>query len=528
MNGVFPPEPVGPDDGHDVAPGATHAVAASHATSEVTRLLSAGAHTDPPFAKAVVSELVDNRQRFAAPAYGYDAATVLGHALAARERRRRRTVAVAVCIAQWLAFGVVGGATSLGATAFWITSVIGVWGVWAACFVERLVVRQVLLVHLGRRRHPGAPVGFTGVAPVVQPGDVETYREIRREQDASAGVVYYSGYAPFVGAGRPVRRWSFACLLDGVDEDPSSRLPGSTVTRPPRRPAGEFTAEELTSHLERRLRSDLLTEVVAEDHRLRGLEVSRRFYAKAISRQPPDPAQRIDEFTRARSVSDDHYAAGREYLMVRVGSWAQELGTSVFLNVDLKGRMLYTQFHAYRLLPIKAGFHHVDALPDRITSATVWGLAGKAVGDTLGGIVDGLGWTVGLPLKLYHALRDTDRSPKAAQADHVDEASGLVDWGARVSVRELGAADGFRHFFQEMDDEKFVKIIERRTLEVILEFLEKHGVDTTEYRAFQSQALNVGILQTGGGTIVSNGVTSVGTASQATGDGHTDRRKPPA
>jgi hypothetical protein len=77
------------------------------------------------------------------------------------------------------------------------------------------------------------------------------------------------------------------------------------------------------------------------------------------------------------------------------------------------------------------------------------------------------------------------------------------------------AASGYRHFFQEMDDEKFVKIIERRTFEVILDFLEEHHVDTTEYRAQQTALLNVGILQTGSGTIVNSGATAVGTQAQA-------------
>lgn len=86
------PYPVGSDAVPPPPPGTTEP-----ALSEVTRLLSIGAQTDREFGDKVIGELVDNQHRFAAPAYGYDAATVLGHALAARQRRRARTVTL-VCV----------------------------------------------------------------------------------------------------------------------------------------------------------------------------------------------------------------------------------------------------------------------------------------------------------------------------------------------------------------------------------------------------------------------------------------------
>jgi len=65
-----------------------------YATSNLTRLLCAGARLDPVFAKQVVDVLLKNRERFAAPAYGYDAVPVLAHALATRALGRARTAAV--------------------------------------------------------------------------------------------------------------------------------------------------------------------------------------------------------------------------------------------------------------------------------------------------------------------------------------------------------------------------------------------------------------------------------------------------
>ncbi|MEE4542581.1 hypothetical protein V2S66_11465 [Streptomyces sp. V4-01] len=495
--------------------------------SEVTRLLAIGAETDPEYADRVVGELVGNSHRFAAPAYGYDAATVLGHALAARARRRARTTAVVLACVLWFLFGVLMPAMgAYGGTGFWVSSVVAVWTVWAANLFAAIVQRQVVTVQLRRSRTAGR--GFDGVAPVVAPGTPELYEKIRGDQDSTEGVVYYGGYVPFVGAGDSVRRWSFACLLERA-QPPSfpPSFPPAYVPPPGPADAGPadgkagparatdpdpFTADELTAYMEERLRSSLLDEVAAHSQRLRGLEVTRRFYAKALGSRPPVPYERLAEYRAAADEVPDHYNAAREYLCVRVGSWSQELVTSVFLNVDLKGRMIYTQFHGYHLMPIKSAYHEASRLR-RLTSGEVWSLAWRAAVEAVAGIATAAVWLLALPFALARTVWNRKDLRAAAVRHEPDEDQDLVDWGARRSVREM-ASGGYRHFFQQMDDEKFIKIIERRTFEVILDFLEDHAVDTTEYRA-QQTALNVGILQTGGGTIVNSGATAVGPQAKA-------------
>lgn len=57
---------------------------AQHRRSEATRLLSAGTYLDPAFRDTVITELVEHPERLVPPSLGYDASTVLGHALRAR------------------------------------------------------------------------------------------------------------------------------------------------------------------------------------------------------------------------------------------------------------------------------------------------------------------------------------------------------------------------------------------------------------------------------------------------------------
>ena len=74
---------------------------------------------------------------------------------------------------------------------------------------------------------------------------------------------------------------------------------------------------------------------------------------------------------------------------------------------------------------------------------------------------------------------------------------------------------GFHHFFQESDAEKYAKIVERRLLETVREFLEEHNVDTAEFREREASVLNIGIANTGGGSVVNSGAQSFGPGSKA-------------
>jgi hypothetical protein len=55
-----------------------------------------------------------------------------------------------------------------------------------------------------------------------------------------------------------------------------------------------------------------------------------------------------------------------------------------------------------------------------------------------------------------------------------------VDYGARVSVRELGQASGWGNYFQDLDWYRQLRIVQSHVLEGILDFLEEHDVDTSE------------------------------------------------
>jgi hypothetical protein len=54
---------------------------------------------------------------------------------------------------------------------------------------------------------------------------------------------------------------------------------------------------------------------------------------------------------------------------------------------------------------------------------------------------------------------------------------------------------------QTQDIIKYGRVIERRVLAAVLDFLEDHNVDVTEYRQRSLTILNAGAVATSGGTV---------------------------
>jgi hypothetical protein len=62
--------------------------------------------------------------------------------------------------------------------------------------------------------------------------------------------------------------------------------------------------------------------------------------------------------------------------------------------------------------------------------------------------------------------------------------------GARLSVRELGAARGYRTYIQRLDAEKYTKLTERLVTDAVMDYLADQGVDTSAYANSVTATIN--------------------------------------
>ncbi|WP_336216670.1 hypothetical protein [Nonomuraea sp. LPB2021202275-12-8] len=350
---------------------------------------------------------------------------------------------------------------------------------------------------ISRRLRPGTP------PPHEPSADAEVEQRLQWIGAAQHGnVTLYSGRNPFLGAGDAARAWTIAVEMDRTADARDS--PG------PVRPLVEIDPLELHTFVRERL-----AQMSARSHPAGIINLRIRDQIVATGRfnqlhgwngsgpalhplvEPgqlrpwtglPDPViaavirspqagarhyQRLDINSEGPSVLDP---AGRTVIP------AEDRGTSVtaFVHLAVEGRMLYTEFVVTVLPPVARAYRSVDELP--LSSP---------------------------PLLAYHALRGRSlylfRDIAAAplrllrmgwQAFRhrigVDDprAYTAYDYGARLSLRELGAAERADTLIQELDTFKYTKLVEERLTSAVLDFLEDKGVDTAAYRR-QATAVSV-------------------------------------
>ncbi|MGI5323669.1 hypothetical protein [Actinomadura nitritigenes] len=165
---------------------------------------------------------------------------------------------------------------------------------------------------------------------------------------------------------------------------------------------------------------------------------------------------------------------------------------SAFVYLAVEGRMLYGQFVATVLPPVREEYRIVDRLPDWDAVTLLLRTLAESWRTVLAGTL--LAWP-----RMLTTCWTMARSLVAATSSGNPARKASHDYGARISVRELFAEDGFATFVQETDVDKYMRLIERRVNEAILDYLsDECGIDVSAYRAQAGVILNQGVIMTGG------------------------------
>jgi hypothetical protein len=528
-------------------------------TDDTTRYLCVAARTDERFAERALKALFRDDLHAVAPSVGLSLRPVLLHALAERRERRIRDwgllaalVLALILSPLWTIIALLvilpaGGslARRAGESRRFRDALIAL-----AALVALLLLSVLLVNALGiapeptrSNRNPEPPVAgwlvglpwlalLTGLAmyalmvwnewrrratllreltraafrpdaaPPLPPGQAWLSERIEQmAQSESGNVTIYDGFTPFIGHGPIISTWSFA--LPTLRHDADQSTDGQKVVL--------LDIVELVAYVRDRLRT-----IALEPNELPGLILTERVFVSGegltaheelLPRRDQAPQQHLPDDALARLAAQPHGSA-RHYLCAQVPSWGGEVVASTFLHFSTDGRLLYLQCDRTILGPLWQQYHDVDRLTPMLTAAALGRLLARAASALPGAV----------PRAPVHVVRDLNfrwRWERRRTVERTIAAQDLgYNYGARFSVREEAADANYHNYFQKTDAAKHLKLIERHVLAALLDFLDEHDVDTTEFRNRQMTILNQGIIQTGGISNVGN--QAVGSEATAT------------
>jgi hypothetical protein len=520
-----------------------------------TRRLCAGTYLDRTFRQSLLHDIYNCRERRVAPSYGYDLIHVLRHAWRAWWLELARdAIAVALFVVAVLT-APLGTLLVVGLLAVWyaprtcwrvlvdacrmlrgwksfdyVVRGMGFRAKLAACGLlgSAIVVGgTVLAMRLNsqgsRLRDELTQTGLLvavfvllyAVAGIVRQwqldrlhdpsavkGDPPSRRLRTLHTQQKHTFTIYSGYRPFVGSGLERRRWSFAQRIIREKGTGQNRDEEFDPSQPP------FKTGEIVGHLKKSI-NDLKLAAHSET-RLPGLDVRDQvFIDGTYVNNVPDAL-----LDHPPPIVLDHIMAepreeARYHIACQVEAWDGELVTTVFVHISLQGLTLYVEFSTYALLPTPLPFRVIDEVGGTGLTAALR-MARRGLSE--------------LP-DVLHAPRRLLAVPKHlvtaywAQWDIKVGNLKRRDIGAQISAREIAGngvdndpdevsaprrlrrAPGETTYFQFLDVARHSKIIERRLLAAIEEFLKAKGVDTSEFARRAEAILNNGVLNTGSGTI---------------------------
>jgi hypothetical protein len=197
----------------------------------------------------------------------------------------------------------------------------------------------------------------------------------------------------------------------------------------------------------------------------------------------------------------------RHYLCVQVIDWQGELVLSIFLRFTRVGGNLFTEASYFLLPPLREKYRKIDNLrPAPDMGAATRLLLQAAVSApfllVLSPFLVG-GRLLSGPLRWYRR-RSIRRRIKTRP---------LFDYGAETSIRQQGMSPDYRRYFQKLDREMYSKIVEKRILDSIIEFLDEHNIDTSDLKDRQTSILNYGVILSGGSIKAES--LAVGTGARA-------------
>jgi hypothetical protein len=336
-------------------------------------------------------------------------------------------------------------------------------------------------------------------------------------------ITFYGGEDPFIGSGHQLdEHWSIAIKLEPAHSSRRSPLAAS-------RDGGQVIIDpvKLHKHIRERLLS-LDDPNLPFNERVSALAVSDRLVGSGFL---PWASPLVDERLRtpysyaspeAVEALIRHPQAGlRYYQQVAVsdeGPWVttrdgrevldgtdQGIAVSAFVYAAVEGHMFYLQYVRTALPPVKAAYRSIDLMPS-VSNAKFRSVILKTA---LRSFFRDIAYA---PAGIIQEIGTRRMQRRVEKASVTPDGSVAGELGAEFSLREWGAESDFDSYIEELDVEKYDKIIVRVLLEAVQDFLADNHVSVDAFSNSANSIINGDFISIGSFAGDNNNLGSGGNA----------------
>ena len=451
---------------------------------DATRYLAGATQLSIPYARDVVSKVMNEPFRALAPTFGVDVPVVVRWALKAlRTRAARDLVLLVIFVLTVLSVvpffwpqGLLLFPASLAAA--WL---VVSWEYWE--FVHNVVAKKMLR----DRFDPDA-------APVPRRrGERERLVEVAKRKDGN--LVVFSGHSAFIGSGDKI---GYQRIL--LDVSRGKEAGDGTPMKP--RP---FTSQDLHTAIVRAfgcqagLAKSLTNIRVYERLFVNGLHVQNDPRLLPDPLQPP-PSSVDGDLLVAAALHPTPEA--RTYVCIEMPGWEGQLVVTMFIRAVHTGESLYIDWTFRVLPPLKGAFLWIDQLHEQSRYQQLRNALRFSVRETLPALFLAPYNVYRTGQQPHKALRQKNRHARAIQNGYV------FDYGAQKSIRELACGKQRRHYFLARDENMYVLLAQQTLTRAVEIFLSDRNVDLGQYKdqvkVIFDNSIKVGDISNSSGVNIGN------------------------
>jgi hypothetical protein len=384
-----------------------------------------------------------------------------------------------------------GGGTSTST----VVSIILLVLVVVVVVADRAYVHSLLRSRFSRRAWTSQQ-GWANGYPVPAPPQSAWYTKrlmtIGRSGGQSNAHVHYR-YKAFVGSGTRTHGWTVVTRLRPAS--PDTQAEPITPTDIYRAVIDEvMTMRDYTSLApgNRLITLQQNTELITSANSL--LYYSDNPISQAILPDRSEAPRNVIDPRIIDQMLDRSPEWARPYLSFRIDGWARELVVSTYLHVGCENDMLYLEWAAYQLNPIRPDYR------------VEWMALNHPPMVMITALLDALTVPTSLPVRirtLWRAARDA--SGATPSTDLYDPAR---SYGVDRSIREIAADDNTSTYFEDVDGVRYLRLLEHRTLTAVANVLQAKGLATQEFREQSTTIINSTVIS--GGTVTAGNIGGTG------------------